>query len=113
MHELSLAMSMRDLIEEKQQSEQFTQVTRVVIEIGALSHVEAEAMKFCFSSAMRGSAAEDAQLELVTLSATAKCPNCQNINEIKHLYDPCENCGSFGLDILQGDQVRLKQIEVV
>lgn len=113
MHELSLAMSMRELIEEQAAEEHFNQVTKVVLEVGQLSHVQAEAMQFCFESAMQGSIAEKAALEIQQTQGKAKCPSCHAEVYIEQLYDPCENCGSFGLEVISGDQVRVINLEVV
>ena len=112
MHELSLAESMRELIEEQATLEKFSKVEVVYLEVGQLSHVEAEAMKFCFNSVMEGSVAEGAALVIDRPKGMGECRSCHKHSEISHLYDPCSHCGIFGLNIIQGDQVRIRSLEV-
>jgi len=112
MHELSLAEDMLDMIIQRSKDDDFERVTKVWLEIGKLSHVEAEAMEFCFDAVVAGSLVEGAVLEIITSEGMGKCLHCQEINCIEHLYDPCSHCGKFGLDIIQGDQVRIKSLEV-
>lgn len=113
MHELSLAESMRELIEEQAAQDAFAKVSKVVLEIGSLSHVSAEAMQFCFASVMLGSIAESAALQIDILKARAKCKQCNQVVEPEQLYEACPYCGQFGLQILSGDQVRIKSLEVM
>jgi hydrogenase nickel incorporation protein HypA/HybF len=112
MHELSLAENMLDMIQQRAETEQFKQVDKVWLEIGSLSHVEADAMAFCFDAVMAGTLAEGAKLEIIHTQAQGKCRQCQQTNTVEHLYDPCPQCGQFGVDILQGDQVRIKSLSV-
>lgn len=112
MHELSLAENMLELIQEQAQTEGFSKVNKVILEIGELSHVEADAMRFCFDSVVSTTLADGALLEILSIPSKAQCPECSTISSPKNLYDPCPTCGSFGLDIIEGDQVRIKSLEV-
>ena len=62
MHEMSLAEGMIQLIEEQSRQQDFSKVTLVHLDIGKLSNVEVEAMKFCFDAVVAGSLAEGARL---------------------------------------------------
>lgn len=113
MHELSLAEDMLSLIEDQAKQESFTRVEKVILEVGQLSHVEAEAMHFCFDSVMRGSIGDAAALEIVSTEGIGLCNQCGAKTVMEHIYDPCQKCGDFGLNILQGDQVKIKALEVL
>jgi hydrogenase nickel incorporation protein HypA/HybF len=113
MHELSLAENMLEIIQDRAKSEHFENVTKVTLEIGKLSHVEADAMAFCFDAVMAGTIAGKAKLEIIQTEGMGKCRQCEHTNLIAHFYDPCANCGEFGLKIVQGDQIRIKYLEVV
>ena len=112
MHELSIAEDMLTMIQQRAESEHFRTVSKVWLEIGSLSHVEADAMIFCFDAVMAGTLAENAQLEIIHTQAQGKCRQCQHISEVEHLYDPCPACGEFGVDIVKGDHVRIKSLAV-
>lgn len=112
MHELSLAESMLDIIKEHAQQEGYSKVTKVVLEIGELSHVEADAMSFCFEAVISNTLADGAILEIERIPAKGTCPNCEKISSLHNLYDPCAYCGEFGLELQEGDQLRIKNLVV-
>jgi len=112
MHELSLAEDMLDMIIQRSKEDGFERVSKVWLEVGKLSHVEAEAMEFCFDAVMAGSLVEGAVLEIIASEGMGQCLHCKTTSRIEYLYDPCTYCGKFGLDITQGDQVRIKSLEV-
>ena len=62
MHEMSLAESVLQIIEDTARAQKFSRVRSVVLEVGVLSAVEPEAMLFCFDAVTRGSIAEGAKL---------------------------------------------------
>ena len=70
-------------------------------------------MCFCFNAVVEGSLAKDAFLEIQRTPAKAQCPECQHINTIQNQYDACQQCASFGLKVLEGDQLRIRHLEVM
>ena len=48
MHEMSLAEGIRQIVEDAGRSQGFGKVKIVVLEIGELSSVEPESLRFCF-----------------------------------------------------------------
>lgn len=112
MHELSLAEDMLTMIQQRAETQQFKTVSKVWLEVGSLSHVEADAMSFCFDAVMAGTLAAGAQLEIIHIQAKGQCRQCLYTSVVEHLYDPCPQCGEFGVDIVQGDQVRIKSLAV-
>ena len=112
MHEMSLAESVRELIEAAAQRERFTRVRTVWLEIGRWSCVEPEALAFCFDAVMRGSVAENARLEVIALPGSAWCAHCAATVDVDDALDPCPRCGRFGLRIAGGTEMRVKEIEV-
>ena len=112
MHEMSLAQNVREIIEQAAIDQGFSRVRTVWLEIGRLSCVEPEAMRFCFDSAMQGSVAAGAALEIMDTPGRGRCAQCGQESEIEHIYDACPCCGSFGLQVVAGDAMRVKELEV-
>ena len=112
MHEMSLCMALVELIGARAQSDGFTRVRRVVLEIGALSHVEPEAMAFGFEVSTRGSVAEGAQLEIVTPPGEAWCADCDANCRIERRGDGCPTCAGHKLVVTGGEELRLRELEV-
>ena len=76
MHEMSLAEGIRGIVEDAAIAQGFTKVNAVVLEVGALSSVEIEALRFCFEVVMKGTVAEGARMEVDPIAGTGWCMPC-------------------------------------
>jgi hydrogenase nickel incorporation protein HypA/HybF len=112
MHEMSLAESVLQIIEESARVEDFRRVRTVVLEIGELSAVEADAMRFCFDAVTRGTLAEGANLQIITLLGAGRCLACKIEIAMHESYGLCPACGSPRLQITAGNQMRVKDLAV-
>lgn len=112
MHEMSLCEGVLHIIEREAQTQGFGRVKTVWLEIGALAGVEPEAMRFCFDAVMRGSLADGAGLEIIAAPGVAWCLPCGKNVAVSQLYDVCPNCSGHQLQIVGGDQMRIKELEV-
>ena len=112
MHEMSLAEGMLAIVEDTARASAATRVTNVRLTIGALSHVERDALVFCFDVVTRGSVAEGATLTIDTVDGAAWCMPCGATVALARIGDPCPRCGSFQLTVTAGDDMRVKDIEV-
>ena len=112
MHEISLCEGILETIESEAKKQGFSHVRTVCIEVGKLSCVEPDALRFAFEAIMRSSIAEDAKLEIITLPATAWCEHCAKNIEVKSRYDECPDCGSYQLQAIGGDELKIKSLEV-
>lgn len=112
MHEMSLAESVREIVEETARAHHARRVTLVRLEIGVLSQVEVQAMRFAFDVVMRGSLAQEARLEVVETPGTAWCMRCSDTVTIERRGDACPRCASHQLQVSGGDRMRVIDIEV-
>jgi len=112
MHEMSLAESVLQIIEEAAVTQKFTRVKAVWLEIGQLSCVEIEAMRFCFDAAMQDSIAAQARLEIIEIAGVGWCEACARSVPMTTLHEACPQCGGYGLNITAGDAMRVKELEV-
>lgn len=112
MHEMSLAESVLQLIEDNAKTNGFTRVKTVWLEIGQLSGAEAEAMRFCFDAVTRGSLAEGAALEIVSTPGSGWCLDCSKTVDVAARYEPCPACGGYAVQITGGTEMRVKELEV-
>ena len=112
MHEMALAESMIQIIEGEAGRQAFSRVKVIVLAIGALGHVEPEALRFSFDAVSRGTIAEGADLRIEIIPGTAWCMDCGKAVPIAARYDPCPDCGGHQLQLTAGDDLRLKELEV-
>jgi hydrogenase nickel incorporation protein HypA/HybF len=112
MHEMSLAEGVLQLVEETARRENARRVKVVVLEIGRLSSVEPEALKFCFAAVTRGSIAGEAVLEIVELSGVGWCLACSATVAMSERYGSCPRCGGYQLQPTRGTEMRVREIEI-
>jgi hydrogenase nickel incorporation protein HypA/HybF len=112
MHEMAIAESMMEIVEAAARRNAAARVSAIRLELGALSAIEQHALTFCFDAVSRGSLAEGARLEIVTLPGEAWCMPCGERVGLQRRGDPCPQCGSHQLEVLGGDAMRVKEIEI-
>jgi hydrogenase nickel incorporation protein HypA/HybF len=113
MHELSLAEGIRSIVEDQARTHGFSRVTRLRLEIGRFAGVEKPALAFAWDVVMKGSPAEGAELEMCDLPGLALCYGCMKTVEIDSRLSPCPLCGGGKLIPQGGDEMRVKDMEVV
>ena len=112
MHEMALCESLIEIIEREAKAQSFSRVRTVWVEIGALSHVEPEAMRFCFSAVAHGGIAAEARFEVVSVAGEAWCMSCAKTVPLAQRAEPCPDCGGYQLQVTAGDSLRIKELEV-
>ncbi len=112
MHEMAICESILGILKDEARTQNFDTVKRVCLEIGPLSGVEIEALRFGFDVVTRGSLAESAALEIVETEAIAWCMPCGEAVAIAQRFDPCPKCGSHQLQVTAGEELRIKELEV-
>jgi hydrogenase nickel incorporation protein HypA/HybF len=112
MHEMSLAEGVLQVIEDAVHKDRFEKVTTVWLEVGQLSGVEPQAMAFCFDAVTRGSVAEGARLEIISLPGQGWCMACSKTVAMNEVFGECPDCGGFQMQVTGGTEMRIKELEV-
>ena len=108
MHELSIARSVVGIVEEQARGRK---VTRVTLEIGELSAIMPDAIRFCFDIVARGSALDGAALDIVEIPGRARCLHCGGEVPLHDLAGRCA-CGSRRLQRLAGEELNIKSMQL-
>lgn len=112
MHELSLAQSIVQLLEEQAIQQHFCRVKQVWMDIGALACVEVSALRFGLEVACVNTLAQDAQFHIRLKSATGWCMACSQPFTRTDYYLQCPQCGSGQVQIEGDDSMRVSELEV-
>ena len=112
MHEMALAESVLQIIEDAAQKQGFRRVKTVWLEVGQLSAVEPDALRFCFDVVTRGSIADSARLDILDTPGVGWCMRCSQAVPMAALYSACPRCGSYQLQPSQGTEMRVKELDV-
>jgi hydrogenase nickel incorporation protein HypA/HybF len=108
MHEMSVTQSMVDAIVERMGT---ATVKIVHVEIGRLSGVVADSVRFCFDVICTGTILEGARLDISEPPGRAHCHDCDAEFEVDDMILLCP-CGSADVEVLAGRQLRIKSVEV-
>lgn len=112
MHELSLTQNLIEIAEEHARRAGASVIRSMTLKIGSLSGVMPDAMEFAFDACCQGTLAQGATLEIHNIPAIGRCRQCAAESTMTSLVDSCPQCGSFVLDILQGQEMALTELEV-
>jgi hydrogenase nickel incorporation protein HypA/HybF len=108
MHELSITESIVDHVTECVGT---ARVLRLVLEVGALTAVVPDAIRFCFEACARDTPCEGATLDIVVVPGRGVCLACHAEAELPELTSPC-GCGSLSIQITRGQELRVREVEV-
>jgi hydrogenase nickel incorporation protein HypA/HybF len=108
MHELSITASIVAACAERAGG---TRVNRVRVEIGRLTCVQPDALRFCYDVCTEGTSLEGSELEIIEIQGRARCRDCGEELELNDLLTPCR-CGSHDLELIAGEDLRVKEMEV-
>ncbi len=112
MHEMSICEGIVQVLEEQAAAQNYSRVEKVWLEIGPMSGVETEALRFCFGAVTSGTLAEDAALEIIETRGEAWCMPCAKTVTATRRFDACPDCGSYQLQITGGEEMRIIELEV-
>ena len=113
MHEVSIALHLLDIIEKKCREEGCQKVESVRVRVGKASGVQPEAFSFAFEVLKKDTLARDARflIDLIPLGGT--CSACGGRFETEEGYIlECPSCGSPSLQITQGYQLEIVEMDV-
>jgi len=110
-HELSIALSMMERIQEEAARHSGT-VKAAQVRIGVLSGVDTEALRFAWEIARAGTELAQTELEIESVALRVRCPGCGEVHtaEIQSLM--CPRCVTPEQDILEGRELELTALEM-
>lgn len=108
MHELSISRNVVAIVSEQAQHRK---VLRVTLEIGKLSAILPDAIRFCFDVCAKGTSLEGAHLDIVEIPGRATCRDCGAEFALHDIVARCA-CGGTRLVCRGGDELKIKEMEV-
>ncbi len=109
MHELGITTEIIAIVTRQAQGRK---ITKVVLEIGKVSGILADSVRFCFEMCCQGTVAEGASLEILEPPGRARCRSCGHEIELDQPFGQC-GCGNVDLELLSGAELTIKEIEVL
>ena len=108
MHEMSVTEAVISAVSDKVGD---SKVERVTLVVGRLSGIVAESVHFYYDMCTEGTPLEGSRLEIIDVAGRAYCRTCGNETELVDMIALCP-CGSADLEILAGEELTIKEVEV-
>lgn len=112
MHELGIAQSIYQTVQQEQQKQGLPTVTRIVVRVGALSDVVPDALLFNFDIIKQDTPLAQAKLTIEEVPVRARCKDCSHRFEVKRFLFVCPRCQSGQVEMLQGQELDIAYFEV-
>ena len=113
MHEMGIAMEIVDIAKASiPEDMQGAQIRRVNLQVGKLSAIVADSLRFCFDLVVKDTPLEGAELAIEEVPVVARCKDCQAQWTVTEPVFTCTACRSGAIDILSGRELDIKSIEI-
>ncbi len=108
MHELAITRTVVTTVTQRMRD---APVLRIRLEVGRLSGIVPDAMRFCFELIAAGTTCEGAELEIDEPPGRARCRDCGDEFGTGEVLPLCD-CGSADVAVLGGTELRIIEVEV-
>jgi hydrogenase nickel incorporation protein HypA/HybF len=113
MHELSIARSIVDIAADAARGAGAVRVSAVRVRVGELAGVAADALRFSYDVAARGTPLEGSRLLIVAVPVAVRCPACDRTSDLPGVRRfACPACGTPTADVVRGRELEVESIEV-
>ena len=112
MHELAIAQSLLDIVEDEARAHNGVRVTKIRLRIGKLSSVVPDALRGAFEMLTRGGIAEDASLEIEEVPVSIRCHQCAEAFSTEEPFLVCPSCEGSDVELVAGRELELQSMEI-
>jgi hydrogenase nickel incorporation protein HypA/HybF len=113
MHEMGIAMEIVDIAKASiPEDMKGAKIQRVNLQVGKLSAIVADSLRFCFDLVIKDTPLEGAELSIEELPVVVRCKDCQAQWTVTEPIFTCQQCEGGNIDILSGRELDIKSIEI-
>jgi hydrogenase nickel incorporation protein HypA/HybF len=112
MHELGIAQSIYDIVQQSVPEELAPDVRKVRIRVGQFAGVVPDSLEFCFSVIVGETKMKQAILCIEQPPLMSECRECKHRFQIEEYNFRCPSCGSANLELISGKELEIVDIEV-
>lgn len=87
-------------------------ITGVGVQVGELSGVEIDSLRFALSILKKDTILNDANLDIEVIRGEAECSECNAIFALSSFGTCCPHCSSYFMKVLKGKELRVLNITV-
>jgi hydrogenase nickel incorporation protein HypA/HybF len=112
MHEFSFALNIVNIAVEHAVKANASKVLTLEIDVGKLSGIQVHALESAIKTTIKDTLLHGAEVKIYEIEGKARCKKCQTLFGTEEVYCACPNCKSFENELVQGQELRVRSIEV-
>jgi hydrogenase nickel incorporation protein HypA/HybF len=112
MHELGLAMNVREIVEGAAKENGAARIKEVNIVVGEFSSVAVDALEFAMEVVKKDSMFEDAKINIKSTKTILLCSECGKESAMADFIFKCNLCGSSSVRMIAGDRMYVDSIDI-
>lgn len=112
MHELSIAQSVIEAVEQECASRGIGPVESVRLRIGRMSGVLPDSLRFCWDLVTQETSLAGAALDIVVTEPRLRCTPCDRDLSFDSFIERCPHCGSPDMRVEGGMDLAIDSLEV-
>jgi len=91
-----------------------TKITLVKLKIGRMSGIVVDSLKFAFDAVkLEHPVMSSAEIIIDDVPLIYQCSDCSTTFKAENIYFPkCENCDSYNLELISGNEQHIENVEV-
>lgn len=110
MHEMTLARNILEIVYDHVPAENLGSIDSVELNIGILSNVLNDSLKFCFNALIENTPLASAKLKINSLPVKIKCLDCSSITESMDFIFTCSFCSGNNIEVKGGNELHISEI---
>lgn len=112
MHELAIAQGILNIALNTAISHGACKIIGVKVLAGELTGVVPESLEFGFAALAEGTIAAGACLSICAVPLIGMCRDCGEQRHVEKHRFVCPECGSYAIDIISGQELKVESVEV-
>lgn len=112
MHEYSIVQALLDSCEQHAKANNAAKITQVVLKVGVMSGVEPQLLQSAFDTFKEATICQEAALVMHIQEIVVYCRTCHKESTLKKREYLCPACQSNDLEIRDGEEMYLMQLEM-
>lgn len=110
MHEMSITQSLLEIVGEQMAKHGMERLESIHIQVGELTAVEPDSLRFCFEVCTQGTSLEGAVLEVEEIPLTGRCRDCGREFAMQSPLALCSSCEGVAVEIIAGRELDIISI---
>ncbi len=113
MHELTIAREMVRIVNDSLSPEQLSRLKRINLLIGRTCAVQEDCLRLGLEAMTKDTPISGVEVNITYVEPLFRCGACgEEFNSKEWFFSPCPKCGSFGHELLKGDELSVASVDL-